>query len=254
MHHIGVDRTNEAGAAGIEAYLEPDAFNPAELSAADVFARLATELHDSDGVENTVDAVVEFALRALSCSHAGVVFVARGGRPEIAAVTDPAVSTVYQFQIDGGDGPLMESLRDGVIVHVRDAKLDPRWPRWSELVSELGIHSVLHLPLVVGDRTGGVLSVYSTSPGAFTDDDEAVAHILARHAAVAVATAREEESLAQAVDARKLIGQAMGILMERFDLDEDRAFEVLKRYSQDGNIKLREVAQQLVDTRKLPRA
>ena len=139
------------------------------------------------------------------------------------------------------------------MVHVRDAKLDPRWPRWSELVSDLGIHSVLHLPLMVGDRIGGVLSVYSTTPAAFTDDDEAVAHILARHAAVAVASAREEENLAHAVDARKLIGQAMGILMERFDLDEDRAFEVLKRYSQDGNIKLREVAQQLVDTRKLPR-
>ena len=253
MHHMGVERINEAGATGTDVYLGSDAFNPAELSAADVFAQLATELHDSDGVEQTVDAVVEFALRALSCDYAGVVFVARGGRPEIAAVTDPAVATVYQYQIDGGDGPLVESLRDGVMVHVRDAKLDPRWPRWSEVVSELGIHSVLHLPLVVGDRTGGVLSVFSATPAAFTEDDEAVAHILARHAAVAVSTAREEESLAHAVDARKLIGQAMGILMERFDLDEDRAFEVLKRYSQDGNIKLREVAQQLVDTRKLPR-
>ena len=59
--------------------------------------------------------------------------------------------------------------------------------------------------------------------------------------------------MAQAVDARKLVGQAMGILMERYDLDSDRAFEVLKRYSQDNNRKLRDVAQELIDTRKLPR-
>ena len=55
--------------------------------------------------------------------------------------------------------------------------------------------------------------------------------------------------MAQAVDARKLVGQAMGILMERFDLDGDRAFEVLKRYSQDNNLTLRDVANHLVHTR-----
>jgi hypothetical protein len=58
--------------------------------------------------------------------------------------------------------------------------------------------------------------------------------------------------MAKAVDARKLIGLAMGILMERHPLDEDRAFAVLKRYSQDQNIKLRDVARYLIDTRKLP--
>jgi GAF domain-containing protein len=248
-----VDHSSDEGAPGFEACLESEVFNPAELSAADVFARLATELHDSDGVEETVEAVVEFAVRALNCNYAGVVFLARGGRPEVAAVSDPAIETLYEFQIDADEGPLIESLRDGSVVHIPDAKLETRWPRWSELVGGLGIHAVLHLPLVAADRTGGVLSVYSTTPAAFSDDDEAVAHILARHAAVALASARQEANLAQAVDARKLIGQAMGILMERFDLDADRAFEVLKRYSQDGNIKLREVAQQLVDTRRLPR-
>lgn len=58
--------------------------------------------------------------------------------------------------------------------------------------------------------------------------------------------------MVQAVDARKLVGQAMGILMERFDLDGDRAFQVLRRFSQDNNRKLRDVAQELINTRKLP--
>ena len=72
------------------------------------------------------------------------------------------------------------------------------------------------------------------------------------HDSTGVANARNEEALSQAVDARKLVGQAMGILLERFDLDGDRAFEVLRRYSQDSNTKLRDVAQQFIDTRKLP--
>ena len=97
----------------------------------------------------------------------------------------------------------------------------------------------------------GVLSLFNTQPNAFSADDEAIAHILARHASVAVASARDDETMAAAVDARKLVGQAMGILMERFDLDETRAFEILKRYSQQHNTKLRDVAQELIDTRKL---
>ena len=64
--------------------------------------------------------------------------------------------------------------------------------------------------------------------------------------------ARRDKDMAEAVDARKLVGQAMGNLMERFDLDADRAFTVLRRYSQDSNVKLRDVAQQLIDTCKLP--
>jgi GAF domain-containing protein len=232
---------------------EQAVFGSGELSAADAFARLATELHDSDGVEETVDTVVQFAVRALHCTHAGVILMAHGREPEVAAVTDPIIETVYLSQIEACDGPVITAAREEAVVRVEDARTDERWPHWSELVGGFGIRSVLHLPLRVGDKVSGVLSLYSTEPDAFADpDDEAVAQILVRHAAVAVATAREEATLAQAVDARKLIGQAMGILMERYDLDGDRAFEVLKRYSQDNNVKLRDVALHLIETRKLP--
>jgi hypothetical protein len=91
-----------------------------------------------------------------------------------------------------------------------------------------------------------------TEPAAFDASDDAVAHILARHASIAVAHARKEASLMQAVDARKLIGQAQGILMERFRVDAEGAFAILRRYSQDNNRKLRDVAVELIHTRKLP--
>jgi GAF domain-containing protein len=224
-------------------------------ASADSFARLAIELHDAPGVEETVDAVVQFALQALNCTYAGVALYTRGSRAEIAAVTDPVVADVYLLQIDSESGPLVTTMRERTTVLIRDTTTDDRWPEWAAKVAALGVRSVLDVPLATGDgprRTVGVLGLYSPDPDAFSPDDEAIAHILARHASVALASARHEETMAQAVDARKLVGQAMGILMERFDVDGDRAFAILKRYSQDTNTKLRDVAQHLIDTRKLP--
>lgn len=223
-----------------------------ELSAsADVFARLAVQLYDTAGVEETIQAVVEFALKAVGCTHAGIALNQRGAL-RTAAVTDPAIATIYQFQIEAGEGPLISALRDLTVVRVPDVAADTRWPRWAALMTGLGLHCTMQLPLRVASQPVGVLSLYSTKADAFTADDEAVAHILAQHASVAVASARQEATLAEAIDARKLIGQAMGMLMERYGVDEDRAFAILRRYSQDHNIKLRDVAQHLVHTRKLP--
>lgn len=221
-------------------------------ASADVFARLAVELHESDGVEETVQAVVEFALQAVNCSYAGVALATRG-RPEVPAVTDPVVGEIYEWQMASREGPLVESMRDHSTLLIRDTLTDGRWPDWAAKVLSLGVRSVLDVPLATSGGTVGVLGLYSSVPDAFDDDDEAVAQILARHASVAVASARREASLAQAVDARKLVGQAMGILMERYSVDGDRAFAILKRYSQDTNTKLRDVAQRLIDTRRLPK-
>jgi GAF domain-containing protein len=216
------------------------------------FAQLAVDLHESGGMEETVEAVVAFALQALDCSHAGVALIVNGRRLEVPAVTDPVVAEIYALQIRGGKGPLAESMHEHSTVLVRDTAADDRWPEWAANVLELGVRSVLDVPLTTAARTVGVLGLYSVRPDAFGPDEEAIAHILARHASVAVANARHEANLAQAVDARKLVGQAMGILMERYDLDGDQAFAVLRRYSQDTNTKLRDVAVQLIETRKLP--
>jgi len=221
-------------------------------AAAERFAQLAVELHSTGGVDETVQAVVDFALQALDCSHAGVALSVSGRKLEIPAVTDPVVAEIYELQMHGGKGPLADSMRDRSTIVVSDVATDGRWPEWAEKVLGLGVRSVVDVPLATATGTVGVLGLYSVRPDAFGPDDVAIAHILARHASVAVATARSEQTLAQAVDARKLVGQAMGILMERYDLDGDRAFEVLRRYSQDTNRKLRDVAQDLIDTRKLP--
>ena len=221
-----------------------------EAFGADAFARLAVELHDADGMTETVEAVVQFALQAEACSYAGVMLTLRGSR-EIAAVTDPLVSEIYQMQCDLGEGPVLTALSEGVTVYIPEVAAETRWPIWSARLTQYRVGSVLHVPMWTREQLIGVLSLFNTQPNAFSADDEAIAHILARHASVAVASARDDETMAAAVDARKLVGQAMGILMERFDLDDTRAFEILKRYSQQHNVKLRDVAQELIDTRKL---
>jgi GAF domain-containing protein len=209
-------------------------------------------LHGAGGLEETVEAVVQFALQALDCSHAGIALHSRG-RPQVPAATDALVCEIFHHAMAAGHGPLVEAMRTGQDVLIRDTAIDPRWPRWAAEVRELGVRAVLDVPLTTATDTVGMLGLYSIAPDAFSPDDIAVAHILARHASVALANARHEATLAQAVDARKLVGQAMGILMERYDLDGDRAFTVLRRYSQDTNTKLRDVALQLINTRKLPR-
>jgi GAF domain-containing protein len=210
------------------------------------------ELHDVDGVDETVEAVVQFALHALQCTAAGVVLVT-GGRPEVLASTDPRVAALHRLQIEADEGPLIAAIRQPCPVVIGDVEAETWWSaEWIAQARAVGIRSAAHLPLLVGGRAAAVLSLYGGVPDAFGTDELAVAHILARHASVAIATARQEVALAQAIDARKLVGQAMGILMERYDLDPDRAFEVLKRFSQQNNRKLRDVAQELIDTRQLP--
>jgi GAF domain-containing protein len=219
---------------------------------AGVFARLAVELHEETGVEETVEAILQFALQAVNCTHAGLVLSHRGGKLETTAATDPLVEKADQLQLEWNEGPALSVTAEHDTVLVGDTASDTRWPEWAPKVAALGLRSALAVRLHTNGATLGVLELFHTEPYAFEVDDDAVAHILARHASVAVASARQEASLWQAIDARKLIGQAQGILMERFDIDGDQAFAVLRRYSQDYNIKLRDVAQRLIDTRKLP--
>lgn len=220
---------------------------------AEEFAELALALHD-ETVEETVEKVLEFTLKAVGCDFAGVIFVHHKDSIETAAATDPIVAKLDAIQIEVGEGPDVSVLDDRLSVIVSDTWTERRWPLWAERVREVGLRSLLSVRMYTDDETIGTLNAYSRTPDAFDIDDQGVAHVLARHAAVALRTARKVENLWLAVDARKRIGQAQGILMERFDLNADQAFSVLLRYSQDNNVKLREVADRLVETRELPAA
>lgn len=219
---------------------------------AEDFAEMALRLNDEPSVQETVERVLEYALKAVNCDYAGVIFVTKKDRVETIAATDPLVAELDKFQVELGEGPDIDVISDVRTTIVSDTGNDERWPKWGRVAADHGVRSLLAVRLYTSSDTIGTLNLYDADRDHFDHDDQAVAHVLARHAAIALANARNTEHLWQAIDARKLIGQAQGILMERYHLSADQAFAVLLRYSQDKNIKLRKVAERLIDTRDLP--
>ena len=218
---------------------------------AEGFAVLALTLHDIT-FEETVDRVLEFAVTALGCAYAGVILVHPGHRVETVAATDPVVATLDKIQLETGEGPDLEVIVDRTSVRVDDVLTDERWPRWAAEVAAAGVRSMVGTRLHTASTTIGSLNLYDPEPDRFDDADVDVAHLLGHHAAVAMASARGVEHLWKAIDARNLVGQAQGILMERFGVDADQAFGVLRRCSQGHNIRLAVLADRLVQTRDLP--
>jgi hypothetical protein len=94
-------------------------------------------------------------------------------------------------------------------------------------------------------RSSGALNLYSTRVGVFDDAGE-VGSLFAHQAGLAVAYAEQVTTLAEAVKTRTVIGQAVGIVMERYDMNDEHAFAYLKRVSSHGNVKLGLVAEELV--------
>jgi GAF domain-containing protein len=213
---------------------------------------MALGLHQQPSVEETVESVLDYALKAVSATYASVIFVHGRSRVETAAATDPMVAGLDVLQMECGEGPDIDALADRYSVIVSDTHTETRWPTWARRMAESGIRSLLNVRLAAGADTVGTLNLYDPEPNRFDIADQEVAHIFARHAAIALAHAREKEELWRAVDSRKLVGQAQGILMERYSLDADQAFAVLLRYSQHENLKLRAVAERLIATRQLP--
>ena len=103
-----------------------------------------------------------------------------------------------------------------------------------------------------GGRRIGALNLYGTAEANFSPEDIALAALFARQGALALGYARSEEGLREALETRTVIGQAQGVLMERFEIDADRAFATLRRDSQHHIIKLKVLCHQLVETRALP--
>ena len=103
--------------------------------------------------------------------------------------------------------------------------------------------------LYTGDQTAGALNIFSFRPHVFTGESEAIGSVLAAHAAAAIFASRQGEQLQSALTTRDIIGQAKGVIMERYNIDAVGAFDMLRRLSQDMNVRLAEIAQRVIDTR-----
>lgn len=226
--------------------------SPVETST--FFSQMALDLHEAPTAEITIERIAEYAKLATGCDDAGIMLVHARNQIETAAATAKRVGESHNLQIVHDEGPCLDAIEGEAFYMSPDISDDDRWAKWGPAVAALGLRSVLSLRLETRTRRYGSLNLYAEKVDAFDEDDLAVATIFVRHASIALANAHSEENLQVVIDARRLIGQAQGILMERFSLDADRAFEFLRRQSQAHNVKLRYVAEWVVENRNSPNA
>jgi GAF domain-containing protein len=209
------------------------------------------------------EATTERALRRITelvsdlvpgADHVGIS-IAEGGPIETLGASDEIAHAVDRIQHELGEGPCLESLEQDEIFRVEDAESDQRWPRFSaEVRARTPVRSTLAVMLFFGNESIGALNLYGDKAHAFEPDDDPVAAILASQAAVVVGTMKRRagdatkiENLHQALSTREVIGQAKGILMARENCTDEEAFAMLSAASQKLNVKLREIAQIVVD-------
>lgn len=219
--------------------------------AAPSFAEIARLLQAEPDVDATVDQIVDLARRAVDCDFASITMLLPQKRVETAAATHQVIREADALQYQLAEGPCLQAIWSHDTFVVQDMEHDPRWPSWGPQAARLGLRSILAIRLFTQGETQGALNLYAGSTGRFDQDDVDVSHLFAAQASVALAAARNEEHLRKAVDARHLIGQAQGILMERFDISAERAFDVLRRYSNTRNAKLNMIAAEVVAQRDL---
>jgi GAF domain-containing protein len=191
-------------------------------------------------------AAVELIPRA---DVSGVLLVKRGGGFESLGDTDGLAWQLDKLQNDFGEGPCARAALGETVVRADDLRAESRWPRYAPAAVEHGVLASLSFKLFTADRTAGALNLFSFEAGPWDTEAEIIGSVFAAHAAAAILAARHGEQLESAVSTRDRIGQAKGIIMERFGVDDIRAFELLRRLSQEGQVKLVDIAQRVIDTR-----
>jgi GAF domain-containing protein len=214
---------------------------------------LARSLHVRDAeLQPTLQAIVSAAVTMLSpARYAALTIFSRGELvPRASAGEPPLLLDRLQQQL--GDGPCISAARHQSVFRIYDTRQDQRWPEFSTEAARLNVRSMLCMPLWVHERCLGALSLYADEAEAFSDLDERVTTLLATYAALALAEAQRADQMHDALGNRDVIGQAKGILMERYGVPASAAFGLLARVSQAENTKLAEIARRLAETGKLP--
>jgi len=220
-------------------------------------SEVARTLFAPGSVTGSIQLTVDLAVSTIDGCDAAGIFLVRDGRVVTAASTDPIVVELDELQFANNEGPCLEAVADGGSTYAPDLADDSRWPQFGPAAARAGIRSALAFRL--SDRPISALNLYARMPAAFGATDRATGLIFATLAGIALDAAGERAddetrvaNLHEALKTRELIGQAQGILIERERITGDQAFDVLRRASQHLNIKVREVAQNLIDTGETP--
>jgi GAF domain-containing protein len=241
------------GGEGPRRWGQPSEQDTGTTARLDVLARqladAARSLQRRTSPQEVLDGIVNLA-RAMvpGADEATITMVRKDRHCYSAAATSALASDFDVLQDETGEGPCLDAIWQQQTVRVNDLANDPRWPVLGPRAAERGTRSVLCLQLFVHRDTLGALDLLAHATSAFTDESEHVGLLLASHAAIAAADAHHFENVTSALVNRDIIGQAKGILMERFKITSDQAFAVLAKVSQDTNRKVAAVAEDLART------
>lgn len=208
--------------------------------------------HDSP---HTLQRMVEITPEFFHSSDYVGVSVVERDRIRTPVASTETLRRLDEVQYELRQGPCLEAIRREATIVVDDLATDERWPDWGRrMVAELGVRASISFRLFSSDDTWGALNVYSRQPRAFDQDDVRHGQVIAAMCAVALARSVKDDQLQSALETRTVIGQATGIVMERYGLDADTAFKVMRRLSSEHNRKLRDLAAEVVAERHLPRS
>lgn len=209
----------------------------------------------NESVHATLQTIVDLAVGTIEgCDGAAILLVTK--REILAGSwTNERVRRVEEAEYSLGEGPCVNAIWEQPTFESADLRNHlTEWPRFVPIALEMGIASMLAFRLFAAGDTLGALDLYSYQPGVFDETTRAIGTVFAAHAALALAGAQVHErdlevakQLQEALLSRDLIGQAKGILMASRDIRADEAFDALRETSQHENMKVREVAQRVVE-------
>jgi hypothetical protein len=213
------------------------------------------ERHSIRDLEQTLAQIVESAVATIPGVDAGSISMTQHGRIETRAPTSDAIGKLDDIQSQLHEGPCITAIEDppaeGTVLARDFAGADAeRWPRFASYAVEAGYRTLMSTQLSVNGGIRAALNLYSTTPDAFDEDARTLAGLFGIQAAILLYGADVAGQLQRAVDSRDMIGQAKGVLRERFKVDDEAAFRMLVKSSQDTNMKLTAVAQWLLDDTK----
>jgi GAF domain-containing protein len=212
-------------------------------------ADLAREMQRQGDAAAVMDVIVCAVVAMVPGAEEATISVVQGRRRVVsAAATGDLPRRFDDLQEETRQGPCLDAMYEHETIRVDDLPSDPRWPGLARRAREAGVTSALCFQLFVAGDDLGALDLLARRPGAFTDESERIGLLFASHAAIALAQAHKVANLGTALASRDVIGQAKGILMERYKIAPDQAFALLARVSMDTNRKLHEVAEHLTAT------
>jgi len=218
-------------------------------------SELQALLLGTDTLHGFLDRLAELTTRALPEGSSCGVTVREESRPVTLAASDDWTRRVDQLQYDLGEGPCLDTMNTGRAHDLVDTTTEIRWPSFCRAAHEHGVRSCLGLPLNGPTGLMGCYNFYSTWRDGFVEDSRGQLEVFAGNAAGAVAVAvrladqaQLSEDLQEALTSRAVIDQATGIIMAQQRCDAGAAFNILRRASQNRNIKLRDLAAEIVLT------